>query len=273
MQIAFSGKLGSGKSTVCTILKEKYGYEIYSTGTIQRRIAEEMGITTLELNKRMREDPELDHIIDDAVVELSRQRAGDKLIYDSRMAWHFAENTFKVYMYVDPTVAAKRVLAADRGSVEKYESVEEAREMLIARSVEENKRFKEIYNVDNFDYKNYDLIIDSTSATPEQIAEAIIKCADEYEKESFDETRLLLSPYVLFPTKPFGTDDGDEIIVALKDGYHFVVNGHRKLASLQLVNASLVRALLTDIEISADATNINDFESAGEFEYESKPVV
>ena len=119
MQIAFSGKLGSGKSTVCGILKEKYGYEIYSTGTVQRKIAEEMGITTLELNVRMASDPALDHIIDDTVTKISRERKGDKLIFDSRMAWHFAENTFKIYMYVDPTVAAKRVVAADRGNVEK----------------------------------------------------------------------------------------------------------------------------------------------------------
>ena len=87
MQIAFSGKLGSGKSTVCDIMNKQYGYSIYSTGTIQRKIAEDMGISTLELNVRMREDPALDHVIDDAVVELSRERRGEKLIYDSRMAF------------------------------------------------------------------------------------------------------------------------------------------------------------------------------------------
>ena len=44
MQIAFSGRRGSGKSTVCAILRDVYGYEIYSTGTVQRKVAEEMGI-------------------------------------------------------------------------------------------------------------------------------------------------------------------------------------------------------------------------------------
>lgn len=269
MQIAFSGKLGSGKSTVCTILKEKYGYEIYSTGTIQRKIAEEMGITTLELNKRMSEDPKLDHVIDDAVVELSRARAGDKLIYDSRMAWHFAENTFKVYMYVDPTVAAKRVMNADRGTVEKYQSVDEAREMLIARSIEENKRFKDIYGVDNFDYNNYDLIIDSTSATPEQIAEFIVTEAISYEKCRFEQTKLLLSPYVLFPTKAYGTDDGDSITISVKNGMHFVTAGHSKLAALQIGNASFAEVRLTNDVFEADAAVISEYEAAGGFTYES----
>lgn len=271
MQIAFSGKLGSGKSTVCAILKEKYGYEIYSTGTIQRKIAEDMGISTLELNKRMSENPELDHIIDDAVVELSRARAGDNLIYDSRMAWHFAENTFKVYMYVDPNVAAKRVFLADRGDVEKYRDVNEAREMLIARSVSENERFKDIYGVDNFDYNNYDLIIDSTTATPEQIAEIIVTEATKYENQPFEQTKLRLSPYVLFPTKPYGTDDGDDIVIALKDGFHFVVSGHGKLAALQIGNSGFAEATLSTANVSTFPNILSEYETAAGFTYESNP--
>lgn len=273
MQIAFSGKLGSGKSTVCKILNEQYGYEIYSTGTIQRKIAEDMGITTLELNKRMSTDPALDHVIDDAVVELSRKRAGDKLIYDSRMAWHFAENTFKVYMYVDPTVAAKRVFAADRGNVEKYESVDEAKEMLIARSLEENRRFKDIYGVDNFDYRNYDLIIDSTSATPEQIAEAIAENAELYEKSPFSATKIMLSPYVVFPTKPFGTDDGDIIEIALRDGLHFAKSGHAKLAAMQAGKANLLEATLSDGNIEVKNDFLAEYENHGDFKYETKPTL
>ncbi len=271
MQIAFSGKLGSGKSTVCDILNKQYGYSIYSTGTIQRKIAEDMGITTLELNKRMREDPALDHVIDDAVVELSRERKGEKLIYDSRMAWHFAENTFKVYMYVDPTVAARRVLSADRGNVEKYETLEEAREMLIARSVEENSRFKKIYGVDNFDYNNYDLIIDSTSATPEMIAKVIAESAEEFECAPFESTRLMLSPYVIFPTKRIEDDGSDELVIALKDGMHFAINGHKKLCSAQDGNLSFVSAELTDATVILDAELIALYEDKNNFKYQTKP--
>lgn len=271
MQIAFSGKLGSGKSTVCAILKEKYGYEIYSTGTVQRKIAEEMGITTLELNVRMASDPELDHIIDDTVTKISRERKGEKLIFDSRMAWHFAENTFKIYMYVDPTVAAKRVVAADRGDVEKYSSVEEAKELLITRSKEENKRYKSIYGVDNFDYNNYDLIIDSTSATPEQIAETIIREANAYSEGKYGRTKVFLSPYVIYPTKPFATDDGEELSIVLKDGAHFLISGHAKLSAFQIGNANLVEATLVDGDIVYDSSLLTEYENAGHFEYQTKP--
>ncbi len=271
MQITFSGRLGGGKSTVCAILRDTYGYEIYSTGTVQRRVAEEMGITTLELNQRMRNDPALDHVIDDAVVKISKERAQDKIVYDSRMAWHFAENTFKVYMYVDPTVAAKRVFAADRGDVEKYASVEDARDQLIARTMEENQRFKRIYLVDNLDYNNYDLIIDSTSATPEQISEAIIQGLDAYIQEPSKRPVLKISPYAIFPTKKLGTDDGEDITVTVKDGFHYCVGGHSKLAALQLGGASFAEAkYLANESVDFDSTIIDEYEAAGGFKYESR---
>ncbi|MBR4950627.1 MAG: cytidylate kinase family protein [Clostridia bacterium] len=221
MQIAFSGRLGSGKSTVCAILRDVYGYEIYSTGTVQRKVAEEMGITTLELNQRMKADPELDHVIDDAVVKISRERKNDPIVYDSRMAWHFAENTFKVYMYVDPVVAAERVFAADRGDVEKYESVEDAKQQLMARTMEENTRFKDIYGVDNLDYANYDMIIDSTSATPEQIANAIAVNAKRFEEKPFGYTLLLLSDKNVIDE----SDGLGNALISVKDDKYYLVSG------------------------------------------------
>ena len=221
MQIAFSGRLGSGKSTVCAILRDVYGYEIYSTGTVQRKVAEEMGITTLELNQRMKADPELDHVIDDAVVKISRERKNDPIVYDSRMAWHFAENTFKVYMYVDPVVAAERVFAADRGDVEKYESVEDAKQQLMARTMEENTRFKDIYGVDNLDYANYDMIIDSTSATPEQIANAIVVNAKRFEEKPFGYTLLLLSDKNVIDE----SDGLGNALISVKDDKYYLVSG------------------------------------------------
>ena len=56
----------------------------------------------------------------------------------------------------------------------------------------------------------------------------------------------MLSPYVLFPTKPVGTDDGDDILLTLKDGFHFVVKGHGKLAALQIGNAGFAESFLTN---------------------------
>ena len=50
MNIKLTGNLGSGKTTICNILKER-GYEIVSTGKIFRQIAEEKNVSVIELNK------------------------------------------------------------------------------------------------------------------------------------------------------------------------------------------------------------------------------
>ena len=173
MLISITGKLGSGKSTVCNLLKDKYGFEIYSTGAFQREVARNMGITTLELNKRLREDPSLDYVIDDAVKKLSIERAQDKLIFDSRMAWHFAEKSFKIFLTIEPCEAARRVMLNQRGSEEFYADENEACAKLIERSQVEQARFMQIYGVDYYDYNNYNLVVDSSRRTPDEIVALI----------------------------------------------------------------------------------------------------
>ena len=46
--ITLTGNLGSGKSTICKILESQYGYEIYSTGKVQRSLATQLVISESE---------------------------------------------------------------------------------------------------------------------------------------------------------------------------------------------------------------------------------
>jgi len=173
MHISITGKLGSGKSTISRILKARYGFEIYSTGAIQRGIALRHNVSTLEMNQLMAHDLSFDHAIDDAVTKISIERKDETIIFDSRMAWKFAKNSFKVFVTVDPLVAASRVIDSPRGKEEVYSDLEDAKQKLIERGKIENERFKDIYGVDNFDFNNYDLVIDSTNETPEALASLV----------------------------------------------------------------------------------------------------
>ncbi len=198
MHITLTGNLGSGKSTICRILEGEYGREIYSTGKVQREIAQEMGISVLEMNQLMCSDHKYDHLIDDTTAKISRENPDKPIVFDSRLAWNFVEKSFKVFLSVNLSVAAQRVYNDNRGAVEKYTSAEDAKQQLKLRAETEDVRYKELYGLNYFDFNNYNLVLDSTYCTPEVLAKLLMAEADAYEKAlaagESPRVKLLISP-------------------------------------------------------------------------------
>jgi CMP/dCMP kinase len=93
--IALNGDLAGGKTTVGKLLASHFGVNLVTMGTVQRQIAAERGITTLELNQLSESDPAIDQLIDGTVVELGE--SGRSLVMDSRLSWHFIPRAFKVH--------------------------------------------------------------------------------------------------------------------------------------------------------------------------------
>lgn len=211
MHITMTGNLGSGKSTVCKLLNEKYGFEIYSTGKVQRELARQMNMTTLELNQLMCSDKKYDKMIDDETARISRENKDKDIIFDSRLAWHFVEHSFKVFVSVSLNVAAERVMNDQRGAEEKYTSLEEAKKLLAERAATEKVRYKDIYNVNYMDFSNYNLIIDSTYCTQDRIAEIVLQEArayeEQYEKTGKETTKMLVSPKRLLTEADITAED------------------------------------------------------------------
>ncbi|MBO5353229.1 MAG: dephospho-CoA kinase [Lachnospiraceae bacterium] len=198
MHITLTGNLGSGKSTLSKILEAEYGYEIFSTGKVIRRIAEEHGLSVLEMNELMKKDPKYDHEIDDTTARISRENPDKSILFDSRLAWHFVEKSFKVFLSVSLDVAADRVKGdSSRGEVESYESLEDAKQKLKKRAEAEDVRYKELYGIEYFNYSNYNLVLDSTDCAPDILAKILKDEADAYEKAEKEGkggySRLILS--------------------------------------------------------------------------------
>lgn len=184
MHITLTGNLGSGKSTLSKILEAEYGYEIFSTGKVIRQIAEEQGVSVLEMNKLMEKDHKYDHMIDDTTARISREQKDKKILFDSRLAWNFVEESFKVFLSVSLPVAASRVLSdASRGAVESYASVEECMASLKDRAATEDRRYKEIYGIEYFNYANYNLVLDSSDCTPDILAKILVQEATAAEEK------------------------------------------------------------------------------------------
>ena len=120
-KIAISGDLGSGKSTVCRLLKERLSFGSYSMGETWRRLAEKYQMTILELNRYSETHP-LDEEMDRDLTETGQ--APGNMIFDSRLAWHFVPDSFKVHLVVDSRIAASRIYNDLRGQAEGYASVQ-----------------------------------------------------------------------------------------------------------------------------------------------------
>lgn len=243
MNITITGNLGSGKSSIGKILKEK-GYEIVSTGNIFRQLAMDKGLSVEEFNRQVNEatrngDRSVDKMIDDTTAKIGRER--DNIMFDSRLAWHFVPDSFKVFVITDINEASRRVFNDSvRANSESYESQEACKKALIHRQEMESVRFKEIYNIDYYDMSNYNLVIESTNAAPAEIAEEILTRLEEYQQGRF-EKMMELNPSSIHPTMK-ETGEAIEGIVSVNevDGSWFVFNGAATLEDTQKTGSKFV---------------------------------
>ena len=216
VKISLAGDLGSGKSTVAKILIERLGAEYYSTGAIVRQIAARHGMSVVELNVYMETHPEIDNEIDDGLVKLG---AIDKpMVIDSRMAWHFTKGTFKVYLSTDVETSALRIMGANREG-EHSATLEETVIDTKARRASEKKRYMTQYGVDIKDLTNYSLIVDTTVATPEAVAECILDSLEKWKSDPDFKAVYISGERLNYPDDEADAELVNEYAVRLDEGF------------------------------------------------------
>ena len=238
-KISLAGDLGSGKSTLSKILIDRLGMEYYSTGIICREVAARHGMTVVEMNQHMETHPELDREIDDGLAALSE--LDRPLLIDSRMAWHFTKGTFRVYLSTELLTSAARIHAAGRAE-EHFGSVEETAEKIRTRQESESKRYREFYGVDNLNLFNYDLVIDTTHATPDEVADCLCAAFGAWQNDR-NYRGCYLSPLrISYPDEETGDTAksvalSEEIeagarpeVEVFQDGHDFCIHGDPTLA-------------------------------------------
>ncbi len=176
--ITITGDHASGQGTVSNVLKERLGYEIYRNGQYVRKLAQEKGMSIVEFQVYLNEHPDLDKQIEKSAKEYADLH--DNLIVDAKLGWYAIPNSFKVYLKVDIDVSVKRAFEdKNRKATESFENLEEAKEKILYRHKEETKRWIEEYNVNRDDMSNYDIVIDTSNISPDEVADKIIA---EYKK-------------------------------------------------------------------------------------------
>ena len=235
--ITLSGELGSGKSTVANYLISKMPFRIVSAGLLFRQLAAKHGMSAKEFNEFIESDPKYDHYVDDTMAELGR--TDDKIIFDSRMAWHFVPRSFKIYLYVDVDTATERIFN-DKGRVsESYSDKETARQEIIDRRKSELLRYQNFYHCNLDDYSNYDLIVDTSHASRDEVNELVYNSFKAFE-EGKEYTKIWLSPKSLILIGYEPDDTGEPLVINKKDGKFVVEKGFSKVKNALQNRKSLV---------------------------------
>jgi predicted cytidylate kinase len=172
MIITISGKPGSGKTTVAKMLAKKLGYKFYSIGDMRGEIAMQMGITIDELNEIGKTEDWTDKKVDEYQKNLGKK--DDNFVIDSWLGFHFIPHSIKIFLEVNMSEAARRVFADQRPDEQKRETKKEVIQMLKKRLDDTSYRYKEYYDLDFLDTSHYDLVLDTTHLTIDQVVEKII---------------------------------------------------------------------------------------------------
>ncbi len=176
MILTLTGVPGAGKSTIAKLLSEKLSIPWYSMGDLRGKMAQERGMTIDELNALGETESFTDHDVDMYQEKLGKEK--DNLILEGRLSWHFIPNSFKIFLDVNEDVAAKRIFGASKKGLRKdelpFSSVEDVKNRVRTRLESDSRRYKKYYNVDYLDRKNYDLVIDTTSLSPQEIIKQIM---------------------------------------------------------------------------------------------------
>ncbi len=182
MKITISGRIGSGKSTIGTLLAQRLGLKHYSTGGFMRQIAKEKGKTLLELSKIAEKSDEIDRILDER--QMSLGEIEDDFLIDARLGFYFIPDSIKIFLDVDINEAAKRIYNEKRLD-EANQSLEDTLKNIKIRQESEKARYERYYGIDVSDKANFDIWIDTSNKSPKEIIEFILaKIIDIQEKRA-----------------------------------------------------------------------------------------
>lgn len=176
MILTLTGMPGSGKSTVAKVLAEKLLFTRYYTGQIMRDIAKEKGMDLVTYLQYLETHPAEEIEIDAKVEALKSQ---DNIIVESRTAFHLIPHSFKVFLDVSESEGAKRILnelhQANQRNERSYASLKEAMDTQRTRFLSDHKRYRALYGIDMLDRSNYDLVIDTSNLTVQQVVDKILE--------------------------------------------------------------------------------------------------
>ena len=169
--ISISGLPGSGTSTVCQLLNSETGRRYLNTGEVFRKMAAESGLSLSEFGKRAEGDPEIDRELDARMIQEARKAKGDVILEGRLTGWMAGREelaAFTVWLHASMEVRSDRVGKREN---QNHDAVLAA---ITERERSERHRYIEHHGIDIADLSIYDLVIDSSTLSPQAIVRQIM---------------------------------------------------------------------------------------------------
>jgi CMP/dCMP kinase len=173
--LTIAGALGSGKSSTAKRLAQALEYRHFSSGDMFRKIAQDRNVTIEEINKIAELESSIDRDVDEWLRSLGKE---ENIVIDSRLAFHWIPDSFKVYLDLDTQTAAERIFKhmQEEGRVsQKASSVEELVQATLSRKQMEKKRYHDLYQIDMADLSPFDLVVDTSKHDLNAVVEIVLE--------------------------------------------------------------------------------------------------
>ena len=170
MKITIFWLAWSGTSTIWKLLSEKLEYEFMSSWNIMRQWASDLWYSLYDFESEyIKNDDSFDKNLDTKVREYWLNN--DDFIFESRLAWYFIPDSFKIYLKCDESIRYNRIQKREAiPLVEVIEKNQKREKQLVTR-------YAKIYPQIEFPPNDtiFDLLIDVDSITPEEVIDLIMK--------------------------------------------------------------------------------------------------
>jgi cytidylate kinase len=168
--ITISGLPGTGKTTVARRLEKQLGLRYVYSGEIFREMAKKFKMTLEEFGEYCEIHQEIDEKLDQ--YQLGILRKGNVIVEGRISGWLAYQNhipALKVLLDADINVRAGRIVIREQGDIT------QRKKEILKREKSEATRYKKYYGFDVRDTSIYDVIVDASEKTPEEIMEIIIQ--------------------------------------------------------------------------------------------------
>jgi cytidylate kinase len=160
----------SWTSTIWKLLSQKLNIIFMSSWNIMRSWSDELWYSIYEFeDKVIKKDSSFDLKLDKKVWDFWKKN--NNFIFESRLAWSFIPDSFKIYLYCDDDIRYERVQKRE------WLLLEDVKTKTKKREDELVERYNKIYPNIKFppEKKEFDLFIDATNISPDDIIELILE--------------------------------------------------------------------------------------------------